>query len=122
MTEGEIDLLSGRIRRTAYVYWIKVGESYSDTPLSKEVYTGSVDDPNGTWVKYGSSGIYVNHSPHYSYHSALFQAKQLGMIWEMNDTVASQRKEQANAVLKLWGFTDSDDLVDEYLDSFLTEE
>ena len=96
-------------------------ERYHDTPLSKELYNGLLDNPDGKWVPYGSSGIYVNHSLHYSYHSALFQAKQLGMIWEMNETEDWQRKEQAADVLKLWEFGNSDDFVNEYINSIQVE-
>jgi hypothetical protein len=115
VTESEIDLLSGRVRRTVYLYWLNVEESYYDTPLSKELYGGLLNNSDGTWVKYGSSGIYVNHSPHYSYHSARFQAKQLGMIWAINETETSQRKKQASELLGLWRSNNSDDEGGDYI-------
>ena len=115
VTESEIDLLSGRVRRTVYLYWLNVGESYYDTPLSKELHNGQLCNSEGTWVPYGSSGIYVKHSPHYAYHGALFQAKQLEMIWVMNETETSQRKKQGSELLGLWRSNNSDEEGGDYI-------
>ena len=108
----EIDVNSGRKRISRYLYGITVGREISETSLSSEVSDpGSPDH----WVLVSRFGPYGGHSPHYVYHSAIAQIKQLAAIWDIYDLDAHYRQTTGRGLLREWQTTGSDASADSYL-------
>jgi len=67
------------------------------------------------WEYVNAFGPYVRHSPHYIYHSAFNQIRQLQLIWTEFEFDAMKRRKSAQGLLREWQTTGSDSSADDYL-------
>jgi hypothetical protein len=108
----EIDLNSGKKRISRYFYGIPVRRQIVETRLSSEV---SGVESTERWVLVSRFGPYVNHSPHYVYHSAAAQVRMLELIWEAYELDAPARQSTGKGLLREWQTTGSDSSAEGYL-------
>ena len=67
------------------------------------------------WNHVNSFGPYTRHSPHYIYHSALHQVRQLELIWDMYEIEPAEREASARGLLREWQNAGTDSSADAYL-------
>jgi hypothetical protein len=100
--QQEVDVLSGFRRDTRYIYWVPVNRTISETPLSGALAGCSRPTSKHQWEYVYTFGPYTRHSPHYIYHSAFSQIRQLQLIWNEFEFDAVERRESAQGLLRDW--------------------
>lgn len=113
--EYEIDILSGRKRISRYLYGIPVQRRIEHTIISLQLPMLVSPGRTPRWQPVNTFGPYVRHSPHYIYHSATFQIRELGLIWDYHEFDTARRQSSARALLHEWQTTGSDTSADSYL-------
>ncbi len=113
--EFEIDLVSGRKRVSRFFYGIPVRREIEDTQLSLAIRLAEESHQKARWEPVSTFGPYVHHSPHYVYHSATGQIRQLGMIWDFFEFDSAQRQATGMGLLHEWRSTGSDRTARAYL-------
>ena len=111
----EVDIMSGRLRFTRYLLFCKVSERIEDSPISKELPEDAVAPAVPEWHRVNTFSPGVHHSPHYIFHSAIYQIHALAGIWEMSELPKDLRRQTAVHVLALWQHSGSDSLANEYI-------
>lgn len=95
----EIDINSGRVRHTRYVFGLQVSQHVESTWLS--VTHGTPDSP-ADWKTVTTSYTDSRPSPHYVYHGAIGQTRTLEILDELVPFDAAAKKEVANNTLLAW--------------------
>ena len=117
--EQEIDVLSGLRQDTRFIYWLPVSQKVSGTSLSKALSVNESEARDRRWNHVNSFGPYTRHSPHYIYHSAFSQIRNLEMIWDMFEVDAAERAATAKGLLREWQTTGTDSSADAYLQEIM---
>lgn len=114
--DQEINIKTGQARYTRYVWYIQVSQRIEDTPLS-EAMEGDVIDVADIepWHFANTFSPGVPNSPHYLFHSALYQARQLKDYGEFFEASGVPKREIATTVLTLWQQSGKSRSADEYL-------
>ena len=110
----DVDLRSGRLRYTRYLFWVPVQEKIEDSALTKELRRGDVADTTPSWRRAVTHSP-GRHSPHYVFHSAIGQIRELEMLWRLADFAPEARRASAKRVLQLWQEHGHDREAGEYL-------
>ena len=113
--EQEVDVLSGRRRDTRYIYWVPVSREVTNTPLSEALSSEFLKTALPRWEPVNSFGPYNRHSPHYIYHEAFSQIRELQLIWTEFEFDAPKRRESAQGLLREWQTAGGDSSADDYL-------
>jgi hypothetical protein len=114
-TRSDIDLNSGRTRFTRYLLWLPVTRSVQDSALTRALSPDDRTNPGENWhpVVTLSPGLY--HSPHYRYHGAISQIRELEICWKYGKMTPQARRETARQVLRLWHEAGSYFPADDYI-------
>ena len=64
----DIDILSGRVRHSRYLFWMPVWRSVSDSSLTKQLLREDLSDTKYEWHPVSTVSPHVYHSPYYAYH------------------------------------------------------
>ena len=100
--QSDIDINSGRTRYTRYLFWISVTRSVRDSALtnalSSEDLAGQVPD----WHPAVTLSPGLRHSPHYRFHSAIHQIRELEICWDFGKMTPAARRKTPRRVLRLW--------------------
>lgn len=98
----DIDVKSGRIRYTRYLCYVQVADRVEDSALSSILKDQmSVAGPP-EWRRVHTFSPGVRHSPHYVYHSAISQIKDIETIWTVDKFTDDAKRRTAADLLKLW--------------------
>jgi len=111
----EVDITTGRIRLTRYLLYRKVSERVEESALSKVLSADMVATAKPEWHKVYTFSPGPQISPHYIFHSAIYQIRDLAWIWEWYDLPEELRKQTARHVLALWQYSGSDWLAGQYV-------
>jgi len=57
----------------------------------------------------------LRHSPHYSFHGAIHQIRELEMAWRLADFTTEARRASARRVLQLWQQAGNDNDAEDFL-------
>jgi hypothetical protein len=98
----EIDLYSGRSRYTRYLYWIPIKRVISDSALTKELTPEDLSGLPCEWQPVFTVSPRVRHSPHYWYHAALGQIRDIEDFWKRTGATKESRRFAAIQFLRLW--------------------
>ena len=99
---ADIDLQSGRIRYTRYIFWHPIRSRIWDSALTKALRPSDLPDGPPDWHPTTTWSPGVRHSPHYHYHASLTQVRDLEMFWRFTGADQEARRVDALQVLKLW--------------------
>jgi hypothetical protein len=113
--EQEVDVHSGLRRDTRYIYWIPVSRKVTDTPLSAARSNVSSTRIEPQWESVNTFGPYTRHSPHYIYHAAFSQIRQLELLWTEFEFDVVKRRDSARGLRREWQTTHSDSSADAYI-------
>ncbi|MEO6754421.1 MAG: hypothetical protein ABIP85_21815 [Chthoniobacteraceae bacterium] len=98
----DIDIRSGRIRYCRYLFWRRVSERVSATPVFDALQPTDYDAAAPEWHHANTFSPGVHHSPHYRFHSAISQAQTLAMLWRITEFTPAARRQSALALLSAW--------------------
>ena len=104
----DIDINTGQIRHQRILFGICVSERIEDSPVSKEADN---TDVTPDWRRSNTFSPYVDHSPHYVFHSGINQTRKLERIWQLAVFTPGARKQISLEVLRLWQTGQCDDVV-----------
>jgi hypothetical protein len=115
----DVDIRTGRVREMRYLLYCKMSDYIKESPISNALPKDFVENAEPEWHRVNTLSPGVHHSPHYIFHSALFQMHSLASIWNMNELPDILREKTAFHLLALWQYAGDDSLADEYLSWFL---
>jgi hypothetical protein len=98
----DIDIHSGRIRRTSYLLWCCVSDRVEETAISQALHPEDLRDGCPEWKRVNTFSPGVRHSPHYIYHGAITDAKMLANIWAWGRFTPAERRQSARELLAAW--------------------
>ena len=117
----EINIKTGQVRYSRYVYFLKITEWVEDTCLSDYVEIPSDETTASFWRRVNSFSPLASHSPHYSFHSALAQVHQLQTAVSLEVLTEPEKKRIVEGLLENWQDSDDYHSAGDYLDSVLNE-
>ena len=100
--QNDVDIMSGRIRQTRYLLWIPVQRSVWDSALTRAVQPAETMDLRPDWHAVVTLSPGLHHSPHYVFHGAIHQIRELELCWEYGKMTPAAREETARNLLRLW--------------------
>jgi hypothetical protein len=117
----DINIKTGKARCSRYIWFIRICERTKDTPLSEALAGKTVDvAETKPWQHVHTFSPGVRWSPHYIFHSALYQVEEIRVLFETSRTSDEQKAEIARAVLTIWQTTGRDFGVHEYIRALKT--
>jgi hypothetical protein len=111
----DVDIRTGRIRHTWYLLYCKVSERTEDSPLADVLGPGAGTGVPPDWRRVNTFSPLTHHSPHYSYHGAIAQMQELGMLWALEPFTPAAKRAVAANVLRLWQRDDGYWTADRYI-------
>jgi len=118
----DINIKTGQARYSRSLWFVKVSEQIKETPLSLALRGETVDVADiEAWHRVNTFSPGVRHSPHYVFHSALFQARQMEMIDTLLQPTPKRKREIARAILTAWQKSGQTSGADEYIHDLIEE-
>ena len=111
----DVDINSGRIRYTRYFAFIMVSQHTEESALSRTLLPEDIKDSQPDWRRVFTFSPFYHNSPHYTFHSAINQIKQLETTWQIGKLTPAARRLSAKRVLELWQEGQSYHIADTYL-------
>lgn len=119
----DINIKTGQARYSHYVWFVKVSERVEETPLSRALDGELVDVAElNAWQRVNTRSLWVKHSPHYVFHGALFQVRQIEKLYEQSNFTDGERKKIAKNLLEIWQRNGSCFSGNDYIQQLMTEE
>jgi len=100
--EQDVDISSGRIRHSYFLYWCPVYRSVEDSFLTEALSIEERGKVREEWRKVLVVAPPVAVSPHFAYHLAIYQIRSLHYIWRSMKYTPEARRKSARRVLQLW--------------------
>ncbi|MBN1818616.1 MAG: hypothetical protein JW828_14735 [Sedimentisphaerales bacterium] len=96
----DVDIATGRIRSTQYLFWIRIWQSTRDSALTEVLPEEMVQGKEPQWrrVIIRCRGTNI----HYVFHGAIAQINELKMIWSRILLTEEARVKTAQDVLTAW--------------------
>ena len=112
----EINIKTGQVRHSRFLWFVKMSERVKDTQLSLTLQGEVVDvDSIAAWHRVNTFSPGLRHSPHYIFHSAFGQAASLEVIFEMHNATERQRKDAVKGLLSQWQESGNDHAAEDYI-------
>ena len=111
-----IDINSGRIRHVWYLLYYKVADHTEDTCLSR-IHNEQTWSPD--WRCVNTFSPFVHYSPHYKYHSAIYQMNLIDSAEKMIQFDFEAQQKVADTLLYLWQKTGSDYGANQYVQDIM---
>ena len=113
----EIDIGTGRIRKTWYLCYVRVSQCVEESPFSTALHDSDKSGVAPQWQKVNTFSPGIHYSPHYSFHGAWYQVSCCEEAWELGRFTPEARRECVRRVLQLWQTGRGDDGASSYCDS-----
>lgn len=111
----DVDIRSGRVRFTRYILWLCVHESVEDSALTRALQPEDFAATIPAWRHAVTLSPGLSHSPHYIFHSAITQIRELELVWKHAEFTQAARRASAQRILQLWQQGGCDDDARPYL-------
>lgn len=111
----DVDIRSGRILYTRYFAFLPVSQHTEESVLSCALQSPDLLDLQPDWRRVLTLSPSVRNSPHYAYHSAFGQIRDLESYWKMGDFTPAAQRASAKRILQLWQEGNCDDAAKPYL-------
>jgi hypothetical protein len=107
--EQEINIQTGQARYSRRLWFVRIPERVEETALSRVLdgETVKVEDAEA-WHLVNTFSPGDRHSPHYSFHGALFQAGEFGTLQQVYGLDKADAAKLAREVLARWQTSGSD--------------
>jgi len=116
-THRDVDIMSGRVRLTRYIFWLPVHESVEDSALTRALQSDVLTAATPQWHHAVTLSPGLRHSPHYIFHSAISQIQELELVWKLTEFTPAARRASARRILELWQQGGRDDDANPYLNA-----
>jgi len=113
----ELDINTARLKFSSYLFFVKISERVEESDLSRVLPKEFLDRATPEWHRVNTFSPGVRVSPHYVFHSGMYQIRQLSNWWEGENVPDAMRQETARHMIALWKFDRSDSLAGDYLAS-----
>jgi hypothetical protein len=100
--QSDVDIRSGRIRQTRYLLWVPVQRTVRDSALTRAVPPAETTGLRPEWHAVVTLSPGLHHSPHYVFHGAIHQIRELELCWEFGKMTPAARAKTARNLLRLW--------------------
>jgi hypothetical protein len=100
--QDDIDIASGRIRQTRYLLCVPVKRRVWDSSLMNAVLAEDVAGRRAEWHPVVTLSPGLHHSPHYRFHGAINQIRELEICWDFRKMTPAARRKTARNVLRSW--------------------
>jgi hypothetical protein len=114
-TTQDVDIHSGRIRYSRYLLFVPIERRVEDSALTKALLPEDTASVRAEWHAAVTFSPGLRHSPHYIFHSAIHQIRELDGAWQMAEFTPAARRASAKRVLQLWQQSGSDYGARDYL-------
>ncbi len=111
----EVDIKSGRLRFTRYLFYCKVSEHIEESIFSKTLLPEDLVKKQPDWNRVNTFSPGLRHSPHHAYHGAISQIKNVDLIWKLRQFSPEAKRKAVQRVLFLWQTGGNYFAADEYL-------
>jgi len=111
----EVDIFSGRIRYTRYFFFVAVRRYVDDSALTRALQAEDYPGTASEWRRVLTLSPGVRHSPHYAFHAAIAQIRELELVWEIGQFTPAARRATVKRVLELWQKEKDDGAADDYI-------
>ena len=111
----EVDIHSGRIRYTRYLAFVPVSQRTDESAVSRVLHTEDFQYSYPDWRRAVTLSPGVRNSPHYIFHSAIAQIRELELLWHAGNFTPAARRSSAKRVIELWQEGQNDDAAKSYL-------
>jgi len=111
----DVDIHSGRIRYVRHFAFIPISQRIDESALSGALQPDDLRGAQPDWRRALTLSPRVRNSPHYIFHSAISQIRELEMVWKVGEFTPAARRSSAKRVLELWQQGQSDDGAKPYL-------
>ncbi|MFH0911272.1 MAG: hypothetical protein V1918_07215 [Planctomycetota bacterium] len=103
-THYDVDIQTGRVRTTSYLFFMKIQEKIEDSYLTTLLTEEDLKDVQPEWKRVNTFSPDVRYSPHYVYHGAFGQIRELDMIFSGHGETFDPptKRHIAKTVLRLW--------------------
>ena len=115
---SDIDIHTGKIRHTRYLFSIFAKKSLEETTLSNHL---SLQDKNALteWRRFHTYSPGSSKDVCYDYSGTEFTIKKLERIWQMwGNTPLEIKRKMVRDILLIWQCTERNTIVHKYLDNF----
>ena len=104
----DVDINSGRIRYTRFFLFGQLAQRVEESSLSAALRSDDIAGQQPDWQRVHTLSPNVHNSPHYIFHAAMSQVRQLDLIWRIGNFTPAARRASAKRVLELWKQAQSD--------------
>jgi hypothetical protein len=119
-SQDDVDIQSGRIRHTRYLLWFPVNQIVADSALTKELSAEDRTGKRAEWHPVMTLSPGLHHSPHYVFHGAISDIRELELCWDFGRFTPMARAASARRVLQLWQQSGSDSQARKYIQAIAT--
>ncbi len=112
----DVDIRTGRIRHSQYLALCKVSESVEESALSRVLAQEMIENLEPDWERVNTFSPGTHHSPHYRFHGAIGQIRELEILWQLGNIDLPIKRKIASHVLALWQLDGSYSSASRYLD------
>ena len=114
-TIQEVDVCSGRVHHVRYLLFVPVKSRVEDSALTKALSPEDIAGTRAEWHRVLVFSPGLQHSPHFFFHSAINQIRELETAWQLAKFTLAARRSSAKRVLQLWQQSGNDRGAAEYL-------
>jgi len=107
-TTQEVDIYSGRIRHSRFLLFVPIERRIEDSALTRALLPEDMAKARTEWHRAMTFSPGLRHSPHFIFHSAIHQIRELEDAWQFAAFTPSARRTSAKRVLQLWQKSGSD--------------
>lgn len=99
----DINIKTGQCRITHVLCFFQISQCIKDTPLSLVLGGETIEiNPIEAWHRVNTFYWGRRYSPHYNFHGAFAQARELELILDMHNVSDAQRKDATVGLLSVW--------------------
>lgn len=110
----DIDINSGRVRTRHFLLGFCVSESVEESDFSRVASSDTVDS-SPAWHRVNTFSPMVHYSPHYRYHAAIWQAREIEQLRHFAEFTPEAKRRMARDVLSIWQWEEGYYPVNDYL-------
>ncbi len=114
-TREEVDIHAGRVRHSRYLLFVAVRQVVMDSSLTKVLAPDEAAFLGPEWHCAVTLSPGLRHSPHYAFHGAVAQIRELEGVWVLAQFTPAARRASAKRVLALWQRAGNDSAATDYL-------
>jgi len=98
----EVDIATGRVRKTWYLCYVRVSRRVEESAFSREQEGADKADVPPQWHRVHTFSPGIHYSPHHYFHAALHQVSCCDESWELGRFTPEARRQCVRRVLQLW--------------------